>query len=541
MTRLLKSTAFKVYITVGLVLLLLAGLFVWYLMMPKFQDLTLELGSPMPKMEDFQTGYAFSALSEQLTDEVYIDMRLVGSQTVEFRHGWQNYTVTLTIQDTTKPDVVFQDVTAYIDEVPEASDFVKNVTDESNYTITLDQPLLPPERYGDVHTAVTVTDAYGNAVTGQCTVHYAWLHSELRLEYGQALTKELLLLRPEKDAALLDQAKLDEINAAGVGSYTVTSVDGDITCVCKVTVADTVCPELTLQNKKVYIGDTVTAQDFVVSATDLAGPVDVKLNTALDTSAAGKFTLVFVATDAHGNVTTKETTLEVVKDTNGPVFSGMSALTVDKNAEIDFASGVKATDSQDGEVTFAFDCSKVNLTKAGTYYAIYTATDSNGNTTTYRRKITVNYDAEDAMALVEKEAAKLPADAEALRDYVRDKIRYSHNWGGKDPTKGTPEPDYVYVWYGMKNKSGNCYVHAMVLDFMLRAKGFETQVIWAKDKTHYWNVVKIDEKWYHIDSTPGSRHTKYSLMNDKQRFETLYDPDKRYQRDWDRSQWPTCP
>jgi hypothetical protein len=59
MTRLLKSTAFKVYITVGLVLLLLAGLFVWYLMMPKFQDLTLELGSPMPKMEDFQTGYAF--------------------------------------------------------------------------------------------------------------------------------------------------------------------------------------------------------------------------------------------------------------------------------------------------------------------------------------------------------------------------------------------------------------------------------------------------------------------------------------------------
>ncbi len=542
MTRLLKSTAFKICLCVGAVVLLLAGGLIWYLTLPKFQDLTLELGAQMPKIEDFQTKYAISALSKQLTDEVYIDMRLVGKQTVEFSHGWQKYTVTLTIQDTTAPEVVFRDVTAYIDEVPEAEDFVERVTDESKVTISLAAPLLPPENYGNTTASVKVTDAHGNTTTGQCMVHYAWLERELKLEYGQTLTKELLLLRPEKDAHLLDQAVLDEINGAGVGTYTITSVDGDITCVCQVTVEDTVCPELELRNKKVYVGDVVTVEDFVVSAADLSGDVKVELTTPLDTSAAGEFTLVFVATDAHGNTTTKEATLEVVKDTAGPVFSGMSAMTVEKHSTPDFLKGVKATDSQDGAITFTCDSSKVNLSKAGTYYAIYSATDSAGNTTTYRRKITVNYNDEDALALIRAEADKLPDnDAEALRDYVRDKIRYSHNWGGKDPTKGDPEPDYVYVWYGMKNKNGNCYVHAMVLDYMLKAKGFETKLIWVTDKSHYWNMVNIGGTWYHIDSTPGNRHTKYSLMNDAQRYETLYIAEENRQRDWDRSQWPTCP
>ena len=305
---------------------------------------------------------------------------------------------------------------------------------------------------------------------------------------------------------------------------------------------DTVCPELELRNKKVYIGDTVTVEDFVVSATDLSGDVKVELTTPADTSAAGKFTLVVVATDANGNTTTKEATLEVVKDTAGPVFSGMSAMTVEKHSTPNFLKGVKATDSQDGNITFTCDSSKVNLSKAGTYYAIYSATDSAGNTTTYRRKITVNYNDEDALVLIQAAAKDLPDnDAEALRDYVRDKIRYSHNWGGKDPTKGEPEPDYVYVWYGMKNKNGNCYVHALVLDYMLKEKGFETRVIWATDKTHYWNMVNIDGTWYHIDSTPGNRHTKYSLMNDAQRYETLKIAEEDRQRDWDRSQWPTCP
>ncbi len=39
-----------------------------------------------------------------------------------------------------------------------------------------------------------------------------------------------------------------------------------------------------------------------------------------------------------------------------------------------------------------------------------------------------------------------------------------------------------------------------------------------------------------MDSTPGPSHSKYSFMNDKQRFERLNLNGKS--RDWDRSLWP---
>jgi transglutaminase-like putative cysteine protease len=122
-------------------------------------------------------------------------------------------------------------------------------------------------------------------------------------------------------------------------------------------------------------------------------------------------------------------------------------------------------------------------------------------------------------------ASGLSGDAVYLRNWVRNNIGYNSNWGGDDP-----------VWYGLKNRTGNCYVHAKCLDALLKAHGYETQLIWVTDKSHYWNLVKIDGQWKHLDSTPGSRHSKYyQPMNDEQRYSCLQG------RDWDRTQWPACP
>lgn len=541
-TKLLKSTVFKIIISVGLTAAVVAGGIVWHLAQPKFQDVTLELGSELPDAKAFQTKFAISALVKQLTDPDHIDPRYVGEQWVDLRHGLQNYSVKLIIQDTVAPAVTFRDVTAYIDELPEAKDFVENAADESEISYSFLEEPKSPESYGSTEVTVLVTDAAGNVTRGQCAIHYVWMERQFQLEFGDKLTKEDLLLRPEQDAHLLDQAVLDAINASGVGTYTVTSINEGVTCNCVVTVKDTVAPKLELQNKKIFAGDSVDAREFIVSASDLAGEVDVKLVTPLDSTTPGVYTLVFEATDVNGNVTRKEATFEVMTDAVGPVFSGVKDMVVEKNSTPDFTKGVKATDARDGQVTFTCDTSKVRLGTAGTYYAVYTAKDSAGNTTTYRRKVTVNYNEDDVLALVQSIARTLPDnDAEAVRDYVRDKIRYSHEWGGKNPQKVEPDAGYVYVWYGLKNKHGNCYVHAWTLDYLLREKGFETQLIWATDKSHYWNMVKINGTWRHIDATPGTRHTKYSLMNDAQRYETLYIPEDRVQRDWDRSQWPTCP
>ena len=214
-----------------------------------------------------------------------------------------------------------------------------------------------------------------------------------------------------------------------------------------------------------------------------------------------------------------------MEDTKPPVFSGVDDLVMEKNTDLDYEAGVKAIDNRDGKVPFTYDASRVDLTDAGIYYVIYTASDSEGNTATYRRKVEIVQDSSDTMALVQSIAADLEGSAEDIRDYVRSSIGYSSNWGGDDP-----------IWYGLKNKSGNCYVHAMVLDAFLREKGYKTQLIWCTDKTHYWNLVYLEDGWHHIDSTPSANtHSKYSLMSDQQRYETLSG------RDWDRAAWPQCP
>ena len=444
------------------------------------------------------------------------------------------------------------------------------------------------------------TDASGNATRESCTLSYIWIRPSLTVELGAAVSKGDILVDVEKYADLLDQAVLDALSAAAVGTYpiTATTTDGQ-TGTCLVTVVDTVKPDLKVKNYEVYEGQTVSVENFVESATDLSGEVTVKLLQEVDTTKAGTYTVTVEATDHSGNVTTADAQLIVLKDTQAPTFSGLEDITVKKgqtpdyttgvsaadmqdggveftyddsqvdltkagtyvvtdtavdkagnqitqerkitvlvdteapvfsglkdittkkNKKPNYTSGVKATDNWDGEVKFTYDTSKVNLSKAGTYYVTYTAVDKAGNTVTARRKVVVDHSQEDTKELVKKLAAGLKNNAEAIRDYVRNSIRYSHDWGGEDP-----------VWYGFKTKKGNCYVHAMCLQELLKEKGFETKLIWVKDKSHYWNMVKINGVWKHIDATPGTRHTKYSLMNDAQRLETLSG------RTWDTSKWP---
>jgi Rib/alpha/Esp surface antigen-like repeat protein len=278
-----------------------------------------------------------------------------------------------------------------------------------------------------------------------------------------------------------------------------------------------------VQDVTVYEGGEVTLEDLLVEATDLAGEVTTKLLQQVDTAVAGTYTVTLEATDPNGNKTTVDCTVTVRKDEDAPVFSGLKDLTTAKGKKPNYTTGVTATDARDGKVDFTYDDSKVDLTKAGTYYVTYTAVDKSGNTVSSRRKVVVDHDQADTDALVQRIAAGLSDDAEKIRDYVRDSIKYSHDWGGEDP-----------VWFGFNTKKGNCYVHALCLQVLLEAKGYETNLIWVTDKSHYWIQVKIDGVWKHIDATPGTRHTKYSLMNDAQRLETLQG------RHWDTSKWPAC-
>lgn len=594
-------------VIIGLSVLLVAlaalsGYTLWHYRLPKFHDLTIELGEQLPPVTAFLTEDAKAEKAALATEESSIDLTCVGVRELTFTHGRKVETVKLTIEDTTAPKLTLKDVSADIGTELTVEDFVVEATDLSEVKLALSKALETPEGYGDVTVEVIATDACGNETKETCTLSYVWMRSEATMELGGSISKSDILMNPEKDGDLLNQAALDALTTAAVGTYPITATTSDgQTGTCQVTVVDTVAPVLKVKNVTVYEGESVSLKDFLESATDLAGEVSTKLTQQPNTAKAGTFTVTVEATDINGNKTTADAKLTVVKDTDPPVFSGLKKLSVDKGKKPNYTSGVSATDARDGKVAFeyddskvdlsqpgtytvtytamdkagnkatqqrkitvladtqapkfsglknittkknkkpdyaagvmakdnwdgvvefTYDDSKVDLSRAGTYYVTYSAVDQAGNKATARRKVVISHDKEDTKALVKDIASGLSGDAEAIRDYVRKSIKYSSDWGGDDP-----------VWFGFKNKKGNCYVHALCLQELLEAKGYETKLIWVTDKSHYWNLVKINGSWKHIDATPGTRHTKYSLMNDEQRLETLSG------RKWDTSKWPAC-
>lgn len=499
--------------------LALSGYTLWHYLQPKFQDVTIELGEELPAVREFLTPLAKESKAKLLTEAV--DVSKAGTAKLTFSHDGRKETVTLTIQDTTAPAVKFQDVTVDMDVTVGPEMFVAEVSDLSETTVTFGEGFVCS--LGEsAEVDVVVSDSCGNQTTKTCRLTILWMHEKVTLELGQKLTKEMILLNTQRDGDMLSQKKIDNINKSGVGEYTLKLKGDDREGKCTVTVQDTTAPTLKLKTVNVDLGDSITVKKFIKECSDASGKVTTKFQEKPSTKKEGTFTVTIVAEDKNGNKTTAEATLKVHKDSKPPVFSGLKAMTVKKNSTPNFRSGVKAVDAKDGTVSFTVNTSKVNLSKAGTYYATYTAKDAAGNKATARRKITVTHSDADTKELVKKWAAKLSNDPLEIMKYVRKNIKYNHNWGGSDP-----------IWYGLKNKTGNCYVHAKVLEAIFKEKGIKTQIIWVTDKSHYWNLVYIDGKWQHIDSTPGTKHPS-RIMNDEDRYNNLQG------RDWDRSKWPAC-
>ena len=582
------------------VMIIVAG--AWYVLQPKFHDVTIELGEALPELSDFTTKFAVKNWCSIETDSSLIDLSKPGEYEITLKQLFINETVTLKIEDTTAPTVKFQDVTVHLGTEISAKDFVVSVSDLSPTTIDFANTLSGDETFGFYSVDIVVSDDSGNTVTETCGLHYIWIVPAYTLEIGKTLEMDDLLTCEERSEEILSQDWLDTVNQSPVGTYSFESKYGEYTQRCTVTVQDTLPPELNVDDLTTYLGRTVEIDDFIDSVSDASGEFELTASEIPSTDVTGTYTITFKAVDGSGNSIEKNVQMYVIEDKEPPVFSGLGTLyielgeepsykngvravdnqdgsigfsidtssvdletlgtyyityyatdgagnsssavrtvvvepdttapklsgltdmTVEKHSNPDFSAGVSALDGYDGEVVFTFNTDNLDLSKAGTYFITYTAEDQSGNVATGRRKVVVNIDSEDVAALVASEAAGLSSDPEAIRDYVRNSIAYNSNWGGEYP-----------AWYGFTTKTGNCYVHAVCFQALLKAKGIDCMIIWCENKSHYWNLVKINGEWKHMDSTPGFyAHRLYSIMNDEQRYETLSG------RDWDRTAWPVC-
>lgn len=487
----------------------------------KFQDAAHELGTGGLTVEVFLKEGIRPGKAVFVTDLKRLDLSVPGTHEVTLSYGGREETVTLTIQDTAAPQVVFvPERTLLPGEELKPEDFVESVSDRSETTVSFAREPVISADYADTTVEVVVRDAGGNEVRGESRVSFQWMHDKLVWEYGPKITKGDILVNPQVDGAKLDQAALDRINESGPGSYTL-DLQGKT---CSVTVQDTKGPELDVHFAHVWPGEGVGMRDFVRSAEDPSGVAELEFLTDVSTASKGEFPVQIRAVDKLGNETIAETYLKVNSDHKPPVFEGLEDIIAKKQEQPDYETGVSAADKEDGTVTFTYDHSMVDLTSPGTYFATYTAQDSSGNETVARRRVLVPPDEADVQALVEEVAAQLSEDPKEIRNFAWQKIRYSASWGEPDPT-----------WHGFTTWSGNCYVHAFCLKALLDTKGYETQLIWTTDKSHYWVLVNLEELgmgWRHMDATPSPQHVRILYMTDHDRYANLDG------RNWDRNAWP---
>jgi len=512
-------------IVLALLILLLVSVasFVGFLTLrDKFQDIVIEVGSEKVTAKDFLVSNMYNKKASLVTDVSKIDFNKTGKYDVKLKYRDKMEVVSMEIKDTTAPKVEFQDVSEYTGYEVNPQDFIKSIEDYSEVNVDYEsKENIDTTKYEDYVLTIIVKDKYGNVTSKDCVLSLGWLKRNVTVEAGTNNIRKSLVVNYQEDAKKIPDSAIKSIDTTVAGEYNISiNYDGE-EYKSKVTVVDTTAPTLVLRNLSVVENEKVTKEDFISKVKDNSGKVTTKLKTDIKFGKYGKQKVVIEAKDPSGNVTTKEATLTIREDKKGPVFSGLKEVSLKKNSSYDFRKGVKATDNVDGVVDFTYSDKGVSYGTAGTYYVTYTAKDSKGNKTTAKRVVKIKHDASDTAALVSKYAGTLSNDIPTMVNGVRKYIRYSNSWGESDP-----------VWYGLKERRGNCFVHAKVLQAVLNKKGITNKLIWTKDKSHYWNLVYTGGHWRHVDSTPGNN---YVLLTDEVMATKL--PVKNG-GGWDPSGWP---
>ncbi len=99
--------------------------------------------------------------------------------------------------------------------------------------------------------------------------------------------------------------------------------------------------------------------------------------------------------------------------------------------------------------------------------------------------------------------------ATAIYGWVRGNFRYS----GHSATR-----DWVTEAYqGLRRHHGDCYTYFAVSQALLTRCGIPCiEVIRYTDNDHYWNLVQLEDGWWHFDATPRSAGGYFCLWSDGQ-------------------------
>ena len=212
-----------------------------------------------------------------------------------------------------------------------------------------------------------------------------------------------------------------------------------------------------------------------------------------------------------------------IGDTEPPKIEAPSSVVGYVGDKPAYKKFISVSDNDGSDPKIEVDASKVNTKKAGTYYVNYTVTDKAGNVSTHKLKFIVkdakyNWDVlEDRIKeIIEdgdvKEKSSTEAQIREIYRYVNAKTTIDFTDESNTPNidRNNWESDWIEeAILTLDSKEGDCYSYYALSkaffeyfgienDGVKRAEGYKGS---KDDGTHFWNVVKVGNKWYYYDAT----------------------------------------
>ena len=539
-----NKNIYRFYILVC-VLIVALGLFLFNIFKYRNINKTVvtEAGTELPSANVFLKDNSTDA--KYVTDLTWININQPGAHKIEIEVGGTKYKVKLEIKDTTAPTAQIQDVDLYEGRTVKPSEFIKEITDATNVTVSYK---AEPEysKIGTREVELILEDTSGNKSEYKAKLRVSKTNDIVKVDIqNRALNLEAFLKNPEDlpNAVLLEPKSVP----AEIGIYPAKVMIGDTTYESNISVTDLTPPKADSVAQSIWQNDSIEASKFVTNIEDMTN-VSVTYKEKPDFSLVGDQTVKLLLTDEGGNETEIESILTVVKDTESPQIYGVKDNTIYINNPVSFKKGVYVYDNRDGEISVSVDSSQVNQKVAGQYPVVYTATDSSGNTsskeaifTVKEMKVTMEQlevIADEVLAEITTPDMTLREKAWEIYQYVNTLLTYT---GVSDKT------DWMYEAYnGFTNKVGDCFTYFAMSELLLNRIGMETMRVERLTKPgeakHYWHLVNYGEGWYHFDACIHIPKLVSFMLTDAEMdaFSARVGKDNYYYR-FDKENYPRTP
>ncbi len=453
-------------------------------------------------------------------DMAALDDSVCGSYPVYAAVDGKNYLFHAVIRDTIAPTATVNSYDLLCGQSLSIEDFVTDIDDESEVTATY---IVAPdfEKIGRQTLKIRLTDASGNEQICEPMLQIHDMKGKPMVEVGTPTSKsvEAVYSLLVSDTALPSLPDDFETEHLPVGTY-VTALIGEYSSIpFAITVVDTEAPALALRDLTVYVGAMPEPSHFVSECIDNS-EVTFRFEETPDVTMEGSRPVMVIARDAGGNENAAYAMLHVIKNRVPPVIYGVRNLTAYEGDTVSYRQGVYANDDKDGTVSVKIDASRVKTAQAGVYYVYYSAVDNDGNTATATARVTIK--AIDANAVNEKADQVL---GQILRTGMSDRqiVHAIYDWCTANIKYSTSTSHLMgyfnkAAYSGFKLKYGNCYTYYAVTSALLTRAGITNRVINRNDwnNPHYWNLVRVDGYWYHVDTCPqpAPHNMKVCLLTD---------------------------